>query len=225
MLENLIVPVLNRYDLLQRMLDSVDEPVEHLLVIDNGASNYPDDAQVNYLRFSEQFQNVHYLPMPANLGVAASWNLGFKVFPHHGRWFFTSNDMWFGPGAIKTLSEARRDEITLSKDFPFWQTFCVGDEALSKVGLFDEALFPAYFEDNDYQRRAEHFGVNIRSIDIVIGHDNSSTINSDPNLMGKNSVTFANNAAYYSEKVGREDYGPGGWLLERRRMNAWDSPR
>ena len=38
MIENLIVPVLNRYDLLQRMLDSVDVKVEHLLVIDNGAS-------------------------------------------------------------------------------------------------------------------------------------------------------------------------------------------
>jgi hypothetical protein len=36
MLENLIVPVLNRYDLLQRMLDSVDVPVDHLLIIDNG---------------------------------------------------------------------------------------------------------------------------------------------------------------------------------------------
>ncbi len=38
MIENLIVPVLNRYDLLDRMVGSIDYPVEHLLIIDNGAS-------------------------------------------------------------------------------------------------------------------------------------------------------------------------------------------
>ena len=32
MLENLIVPVLNRYDLLERMVASIDFPVAHLLV-------------------------------------------------------------------------------------------------------------------------------------------------------------------------------------------------
>jgi hypothetical protein len=37
-LENLIVPVLNRYDLLQRMLTSLDYPIGHLLIVDNGAS-------------------------------------------------------------------------------------------------------------------------------------------------------------------------------------------
>ena len=61
MLENLIVPVLNRYDLLQRMLDSVDVQVEHLLVIDNGTGSD--------LFFSDKFENVTVLDMPANLGV------------------------------------------------------------------------------------------------------------------------------------------------------------
>jgi len=33
---NLIVPVLNRYDLLRRMLQSIDFPIRDLLIIDNG---------------------------------------------------------------------------------------------------------------------------------------------------------------------------------------------
>jgi GT2 family glycosyltransferase len=87
MLENLIVPVLNRYDLLQRMLDSVDVSVEHLLVIDNGPGSD--------LTFNGSFKKVTVLHMPANLGVSGSWNLGIKSFPYAQRWFIASNDVVF----------------------------------------------------------------------------------------------------------------------------------
>ena len=40
----LIVPVLNRYDLLNRMIASIDHPIEMLLVIDNGCLLYTSDA-------------------------------------------------------------------------------------------------------------------------------------------------------------------------------------
>jgi len=43
MIPNLIIPVLNRYDLLDRMLASIDYPVAHLLIIDNGASQVEED--------------------------------------------------------------------------------------------------------------------------------------------------------------------------------------
>jgi GT2 family glycosyltransferase len=218
MLENLIVPVLNRYDLLDRMIGSIDYPIRDLLVIDNG-------GELMSLQSGSFVHNLHILNMPSNLGVAASWNLGIKLFPHDQRWFFSSNDMAYGPGALERLSEARRDEITLSDMFPYWHTFCVGDEALSKVGLFDEALYPAFFEDTDAERRARHFDVPIRSLPIPTLHDNSSTIKSDQRLQARNNATFGNNSAYYAQKIANNDYGPGGWSLERRRMNAWDTPR
>lgn len=218
MLPNLIVPVLNRYDLLQRMLASVDYPVEHLLIIDNG-------GKADSLFFPELAQNVHFLQLPSNLGVAASWNLGIKLFPHHDRWFFASNDMVYHPGALELLSTARRDEITLSDKFPYWQTFAVGDVVVDRIGLFDEALYPAYFEDNDYQRRAMKNDIDIRSLSLLISHDNSSTINSDPQLMVKNATTFAYNQYYYNEKVAWDDFSEGGWKLHRRREAAWDKPR
>ncbi|NDG20000.1 MAG: glycosyltransferase family 2 protein, partial [Betaproteobacteria bacterium] len=31
-----IIPVLNRYDLLERCIDSLDYPIEKLIIIDNG---------------------------------------------------------------------------------------------------------------------------------------------------------------------------------------------
>ena len=218
MLPNLIVPVLNRYDLLRRMFQSIHYPIRDLIIIDNGGEFYD-------VLHSEFVENVRVLNLPSNLGVAASWNLGIKLFPHDDRWFFASNDMVYLPGALESLSEARRDEITLSDMFPFWHTFSVGEEVVRRVGLFDEALYPAYFEDNDYQRRAVHKNVHIRSVSIPTQHENSSTIGADRGLREKNAVSFQNNAIYYNNKMAKNDYGQGAWSLDLRRRNAWDTPR
>jgi GT2 family glycosyltransferase len=194
------------------MLNSVDVPVEHLLVIDNGTGSD--------LEFSDFFEKVTVLDMPANLGVSGSWNLGIKSFPYAYRWFIASNDVVFEPGALEQLSQARRDEITLTGDAPHWQAFVLGDEAVADIGLFDESLFPAYFEDNDYTRRAEFVGVNIRLVDIKVRHDNSSTIKSG--YIDKNAQTFTKNESHYRSKMDSNDYTAGSWSLEIRRANGWE---
>jgi GT2 family glycosyltransferase len=194
------------------MLDSVDVPVEHLLVIDNGTGAD--------LSFSDKFKRVTVLAMPANQGVAGSWNLGIKCFPYAERWFIASNDVVFEPGALEMLAQARRDEITLTGDAPHWQAFALGDEAVSDIGLFDESLFPAYFEDNDYMRRAEFVGVNIRRLELKLTHANSSTIKAG--YMEKNAKTFASNDRYYQSKIANNDYTSGSWSLDIRRENGWE---
>jgi GT2 family glycosyltransferase len=214
MLENLIVPVLNRYDLLQRMLDSVDIEVAHLLIIDNGLGT-------DTLELSDKFAKVTHLRMPANLGVAGSWNLGIKSFPYAHRWFIVSNDVVFRPGALEKLATARRDEITLTADAPNWQAFALGNEAVTDLGLFDECgFYPAYFEDNDYMRRAEFAGVNIRKLDIDLTHDNSSTIKAG--YQSKNDKTFFANQRLYQAKVDSNDYTAGTYSLDIRRENGWE---
>jgi len=212
LIENLIVPVLNRYDLLQRMLNSVDMAVDHLLVIDNGIGAD--------LEFSDKFENVTVLAMPANQGVAGSWNLGIKCFPHAERWLIASNDVVFGAGSLEQLSQASREEITLTGHFPHWQAFVLGDRVVSEVGLFDEALHPAYFEDNDYERRAEYAGITINRINIDITHDNSSTVRSG--YEHKNAQTYQNNNRYYEAKKANQDFSSGSWSLKIRRENSWD---
>jgi GT2 family glycosyltransferase len=194
------------------MLNSVDVSVEHLLVIDNGPGSN--------LTFNENFKKVTVLDMPANLGVSGSWNLGIKSFPYAQRWFIASNDVVFEPGALERLSQARRDEITLTGDAPYWQAFALGDEAVNDIGLFDESLFPAYFEDNDYMRRAEFVGINIRLVDINLRHDNSSTIKAG--YQQKNEITYFRNQKHYQSKIDTEDYTPGNWSLEIRRVNGWE---
>jgi GT2 family glycosyltransferase len=216
MIPNLIVPVLNRYDLLQRMLSSIDYPIRHLFIIDNG------DGPTEVLQIPDWVREVTYSPMPSNLGVAASWNLGIKTFPHHNRWFFSSSDMYYQKGALEKLSTALTTELTLCDMPPYFQTFVIGEKVIEKVGIFDEIYYPAYFEDNDFLRRLDNASIPVTKISLPIGHDNSSTINSDPKLLSLNGQTFATNRDIYRHKQEAGDFSIYGWSLSARRLNSWD---
>jgi GT2 family glycosyltransferase len=206
----LIVPVLNRYDLLNRMIASVDYPLEMLLVIDNGEGEEP-------LVDNPLITETRRLRMPTNQGVAGSWNLGIKLLPFEPVWFFSSADTQYQPGALAKLAKAKPTDITLAGEFPHWQTFAIGEEAVRRIGLFDENLFPIYFEDNDYTDRAKAAGVEITYLDLPLHHDNSSTIRSDSQLSRENDRTFSDNGNYYRGKT----EGLWHWSLDRRRANYW----
>ena len=214
MLSNLTVPVLNRYDLLQRMIDSIDYPIEHLLIIDNG-------GQLTEVKKNPLVKKTTILNMPSNLGVAVSWNLGIKSFAEEDVFFFSSADTQYKPGALEALAQANKNRITLAKDFPYWHTFAIGSKIVELIGLFDESLYPIYFEDNDYMRRADQAGLITQYIDIQTQHDNSSTINSDAELKKRNSTTFSSNRTYFETKKHNEDFTEGRWNITRRRANSW----
>ena len=113
----LIVPVLNCYDLLQRMVDSIDYPLEMLVVIDNG-----DNLQE--LCVPDCVNELRVLPMPTNQGVAGSWNLGIKLLPFEAVWFFSSADTVYKPGALAELAKAKP-----SRGMPptkYSRVFCLG---------------------------------------------------------------------------------------------------
>ena len=211
----LIVPVLNRFDLLKRMIESIDVDAT-VYVINNSGAIQDDFYHENPL------VNVHWVELPSNLGVASSWNLGIKMLPFETRWFISSADCWFRPGDLDLLQTAKRDALTLCDKFPYYQTFAVGDEIVNSVGLFDEALHPIYFEDNDYERRIAHAGLRVDRLALQLGHDNSSTISSDARLSLRNETTFRNNQKYFNQKVDAHMFDEGRWQLQIRRANSWD---
>lgn len=211
----LIVPVLNRYDLLQRMVDSIDYEITDLLIIDNG-------GELTELNVPSVVKKTHILKMPTNLGVSGSWNLGIKCFPFEKYWTITSADTVFKPGGLANLAKSSRpDALTLTADFPYYQLFSVGEQLVQNVGLFDESIHPIYFEDNDYERRVLKAGYGIVRAAIDTEHDNSSTIHSDAHYASRNSQTFISNQNYFDNKCSNEDYSEGRWNLERVRANSW----
>lgn len=210
----LIVPVLNRFDLFRRMIESID--IEATVYVINNSGVRQDFEHSNPL------VEMHWVDMPSNLGVASSWNLGIKMLPFESRWFISSADCFFRAGDLELLQTAKTDALTLCSQFPYYQTFAVGEEIVKTIGLFDEGLHPIYFEDNDFERRIDKAGLRVDRLPLQLGHDNSSTINSDAKLSERNQFTFANNQKYFKDKVDAGKFDEGRWQLEIRRVNSWD---
>lgn len=216
MIPVMIVPVLTRHDLLDRMIMSINFPIRDLIIVDNGARSY------DYLPVWNQWINkIWHLKMPSNMGVASSWNLGIKSTPMSEYWLVSNFDVEWGGDSLKMFSElAKNDNLVLSNGSPEWCAFTIGWKVIDKVGLFDEALHPAYFEDNDMERRVDRAGFKIVNSFIPIAHDNSSTLKSGFHSL--NDFTFQSNAKYYEEKKNLSNFSSGEWSIRRRRQNSWD---
>ena len=214
MIPNLIVPTLTRYDLLQRMLSSIDYPVGHVLIIDNG-------NMIDQLKLPAEIKELTVLTMPANLGVAGSWNLGIKSFPFDSQWLIVSDDVVFPAGALEQYAGlVNSDAIQFFDVSPKWACFSVGQTVVQKAGLACELFHPAYFEDNDYERRIDQAGVLKEIIPVQVHHDNSSTLKSG--FEDKNAATFKANQSVYDVRAEFGVMDDGGWSLDIRRSNSWD---
>jgi len=211
-----VVPVLTRYDLLDRMIKSINYPVKDLVVIDNGAKGF------NWTPFWNQWiAKVHHIKLPSNLGVPGSWNLGIKTFPNAEYWLITNFDVEWGGESLKMFQDiSRKDKLVLSNGAPPWCAFSLGWEVVDKVGLFDESFVPAYFEDNDYERRCEYHGIEVQQSFIPVAHDNSSTLKAG--FQADNDLSFSANSEYMTHKIRTQDFSEGRWSIRRRRKYGWD---
>jgi GT2 family glycosyltransferase len=216
-LPNLTIPVLNRYDLLLECLDSIDYPVQHLLIVDNG-EHYKARPEPN-----EFIRKITWLDMPSNFGVAASWNLGIKSFRHDPVWFFASNDMRFEPGALQVLHEiATEGVLTLAESFPYFHTFAVGSDVVRNIGLFDENIYPAFEEDIEFLGRIKKAGITVTHAPVKTSHANSSTINSSLKYRDANIATHPSNRDYRERKeAGLIPITEPKWMLDRWRRQDW----
>jgi hypothetical protein len=169
MIPMMVVPTLTRHDLLDRMLRSVDHHVGHLVVIDNSGRGIVGG--------SGPWERMTVLPMPSNLGVAASWNLAVRMAHREPYVLVCSDDMWWPAGVLAEVSRIASEEtLVLSGTWPHWQAFALGMGVVARVGLFDEGYYPAYFEDLEYLRRCEAAGIR-PVMGPGTGHENSSTLN------------------------------------------------
>lgn len=211
----MIVPVLIRHDLLDRMIHSINYPVRDLVIIDNG-------PQFGYEpKWNNWVHKVHHIKIPTNLGVASSWNLGIKSLPYADYWLITGFDNEWGGESLQQFAElSHPNRLLLSNGAPSWTAFSIGWQVVDKVGLFDEALHPAYFEDNDYEWRCEFTDVEIMQSYIPVAHDNSSTLKSGYERV--NDRTYRSNMEYFNEKRQLNAATEGGWSLRRRRANGWE---
>ena len=215
-----MIPVLgfltySRFDLADRLLASIDYPIEHLVIIDNSGKREYNPVK------PEQVKNLWFIQVPHGLGYGGGLNLIVKVTPFAPYWVLLNDDSVLSPGALEKISKnVDTEAINFLSIFPKWSGFVLGEGAVTKAGLFDERFHPIYFEDNDYERRLMAAGVPSNFIHAVLHHDNSSTLNSG--FEKENNKTYQTNSILYSKKVAEEDFTSGEWDLGIRRANSWD---
>jgi GT2 family glycosyltransferase len=216
MIPVLIVPVLNGHNLLDKMLSSIDYPIENVIVVDNGK-----DANWEYSFKNPHIQNLYHLQMPTNLGVPVSWNLGIKSLPFVDYWLIVNHDIEFLPGSLNSFAKDSNTETLLfSNGNPKWCAFSIGSKIIETIGLFDEGIYPAYFEDTEYEWRCGKKEVKTTQSDIAIKHENSSTLKGG--YEEKNSKTFRLNMIYFNKKQAENDLTQGVWSLNTRKENSWE---
>ncbi len=217
------IPTLYRTDLLHRLLKSLDHEIGTTLVIDNGG-------------LVPETRDIHVVRMPHNIGVAASWNLIFKLTPRAPWWFISNDDIAFKPGQLaevdRVMSETEAPRIGMLLGLA---AYGINQAALEATGFFDENFHPAYCEDNDMTWRAKLAGVELVEIEGEPEHEGSATIRGHPLYMSQNGNTFSPNLAYYRPKWGGNPgeehsttpYNEGGSIratalsMDRLNQHAW----
>lgn len=201
----------SRFDLADRLLSSIDYPVEHLVIVDNSGKASWNPIKPDYV------VNMWVLRIPYGLGLVGAWNLIVKSTPYAPYWVLINDDAWFKPGSLARIEqEVDPEALNFIGITPEWSAPVFGEGMIRKVGLYDERFYPLYFDDNDLERRCVAADVPIKRHSIPIGHDNSSSL--DPK---NNDRTFIANSKLFVKKSEEND-NSWTWDLDIRRANRWD---
>jgi GT2 family glycosyltransferase len=213
-----VIPVLGfatltRFDLADRLLASIDYPVEHLVIIDNSGTQSWNPSK------PEKVNNLWLIRVPYGLGLVGAWNLIIKSTPYAPYWVLVNDDAWFAEGALEIIAmDADPEGLSFPHVVPDWSCIVIGQKVVETVGLYDERFYPLYFDDNDYERRIRNADLPVKRIDAIVHHQNSSTLKGNEQ---KNAVSFQNNQKLMTAKVSNNDFTEGNWSLKIRRENSW----
>jgi hypothetical protein len=213
------IPILNRIDLLSRLLDSLDVPVDCLAIVDNSrlpdqseSSSSPNEVQ-KFLEALQQLghpliDQIHIARPFRNLGVAASWNLILTSFPEKSLALIANNDVAFSPGvlgkALESLDTSRAQFLSLFPPPHAFSAFLLTNLCWDRVGLFDSQFHNAYFEDLEFRDRmracseVEQVDAEFAYQDMLnLNPQHSATIKSHPKLAEWNEISYALNKLWY----------------------------
>lgn len=177
-----------------------------IIVIDNSG----DGSGAHHLKpLIDKFTNVFIWPQERNLGVAGSWNK-FHDTIQNDYIIIANDDVTVHPYSIEYLLQATNkhpNEVLFSGSsssgnaFSF---FLLKQEGYKKIGGFDTAFYPAYYEDNDYVIRANLLGYNLIALDYVTyDHKPSSTLaRYSAAEMETHHHNFQRNTRYFVSKWG-----------------------
>ena len=206
---------LKRFDLAERLLQSIDFPVEHLVIINNSGTHEWQPVK------PELVKHLWHIEVPFGLGLVGAWNLIVKSTPYAPYWVLVNDDAWFKPGEMSKIpDQADTNALNFLDITPQWSGVVFGEGMVDKVGLYDENFYPLYFDDNDLERRVDLAGVSKKNLTVKLGHNNSSTLHSG--YQKYNSVSYSKNLNLFNLRASQGLTEAFAWTLKTRRANRWD---
>ena len=200
------LPVISRGDMLERCLRSIDYPVLNLVVFVNS-----DDPSITAALTRVNNSHIKNLVVQKRMaygrGCGPALNEVVKAFPHGPYWMLIGADNYFHPGTLQQIDNFCR---TNQEKLYIWADDVIPMltiKGVQQVGLFDENIYPCYFEDADYSYRVKLAGQSITAVGIPIGHGSTVvrgniTTNSDMDLKFRNEISYSLNREYYKQKWG-----------------------
>ena len=206
---------LTKFDMADRLINSIDYPVEHLVIVNNSGKKTYKPVE------NELVENTWHIEVPFGLGLVGAWNLIIKSTPYAPYWVMVNDDAWFAPGSLEKIE---REVDTEALNFAHveqtpWAAPIFGEGCIDKAGLYDEAFYPIYFDDNDLERRIRNAGVEVKQLSARIHHNPMST---RQDFQQANNRTWVANEKRLNKKIAENDYSVHGWSLKVRRENRWD---
>ena len=98
-----VIPVLGfctlkRFDLADRLLASIDYPIEHLVVVDNSGLQTWTPTKPDCVG------KLWTIRVPFGLGLVGAWNLIVKSTPYAPYWVLVNDDAWFEAGSLEKIA-------------------------------------------------------------------------------------------------------------------------
>lgn len=170
----LLVPTLalDGASLLERLSNTIDYPIKHKLVVNNGRP----DALNEWMSKHPDWEVVHY---GRNLGCSGSWNLFSVLFPEEQSCLIVNDDEQIQPGCLEVIAKAADEHakdasILYVNEYESLGYFVWTKRGVEKFGLFDENLWPGYHEDLDMKARfkiagADHYVIGPKDFPVKHG--------------------------------------------------------
>jgi hypothetical protein len=219
------VPILNGVEHLERLLASLRQPVHTLALVDNSGAAGPVRQALDRLEQEGHplVRQVRVARPFANLGVAASWNLILASFPEAAYALILNHDVVLTPEALPLalarLDPGRPQWLGLLPDAAAFSAFLITAPAWNRVGWFDAAFHPAYFEDLDYRDRLAADPL-VEVIDdgpwiaamAARNPGGSATMAADPLLAEQLMASYQLNRLWYLSRRRHQGRHEGHWL-------------
>jgi len=229
------LPILNRPDLLERLLASLDHPVETLAIVDNSPGSAAEAAVHRTLSTLQtnghpRINRIVVARGFGNAGVAASWNQILRAFPTASVALLVNNDVQLADGVLAAaLGQIQADQSQFLPLLPAPQefsAFLITALCWNRIGLFDPGFHPAYCEDLDYRDRLHReqsvqwlHSPELQQTMAACNPESSCTITSDPELAERNRCSFALNRLWWLSHRRLRDDPRGTWL--RQWLTEW----